>query len=65
MICYFISYTTSTSYSFGSGNCEMRLSRPIRSMQDVKDVTALLRREGIDNPVVMSFTRLDAEEAEQ
>lgn len=60
MIRYFVSYTMQNAHSFGSGNCELHLTRPIESMTDVNDVTALLRNNGISNPVVMSFTRFDA-----
>lgn len=47
---YFVAYTHQNSYGFGSGNCEVKLSRPICTMQDVNDVTDLLRQNGIENP---------------
>jgi hypothetical protein len=64
MIRYFVSYTMQDSYSFGSGNCEISWSRPITSMQDIRELTTFLRNAGIDGPVVMSFTRFDAEAGE-
>lgn len=59
MIRYLISYTYQNAVSFGSGNGEVHRDQPIRDMQDITELTAMLRDEGIDNPVIMSFSRFD------
>ncbi len=61
MIRYFISYSQQDAGMFGTGNCEIRLQRPIRSMDDLTAITAMLRRNGISNPLLLSFSRFDTD----
>jgi hypothetical protein len=64
MIRYFISYMFQASGSIGGGNCEISLPQPITSLADVRIVTEYLRRQGLNNPIVMSFSRFDATTAD-
>jgi hypothetical protein len=59
MIRYFISYSIQTSNSFGTANGEIPLTRPIRSLDDIQALTAVLRERGVSNPVILSFCRFD------
>ena len=62
---YFISFSHTDGRGAGFGSCQIDLAQPIRSMADINVVAELLRRGGINNPVVISFTRFDADTAEQ
>jgi hypothetical protein len=64
MISYFISYVFRGPNGLMTGNGEVSLPTPIMSMQDVKTVTELLRRQGLADPFLMSFTRFDGPTAD-
>jgi hypothetical protein len=59
MIRYFISYAFQDTRGIGNGNCEIHRAEPIRSMDDITALTDLLRRNGVDNPTILSFCRFD------
>jgi hypothetical protein len=59
MIRYFISYSIQTPNSFGTANCELPLTRPIRTFDDIRALTKMLRERGVSNPVILSFCRFD------
>ena len=56
---YFISYMFQGPTGMSAGNCELPLPAPIASMADVRTLTAFLAKQGLNNPIIMSFTRLD------
>jgi len=64
MISYFISYVFRGPNGLMTGNGEVSLPMPIMSMQDVKTVTELLRKQGLADPFLMSFARFDGATAE-
>jgi hypothetical protein len=57
---YFVSYIYSIANGFGSGNTEIHLRLPIRSFADIKVITDLLIKQGLPNPVIMSFCLFDS-----
>ena len=61
---YFISFSH-TGNGGGFGNCQIDWATPIRSAADIDAITGVLRREGVVNPVIVSFTRFDETVAEQ
>jgi hypothetical protein len=58
MIAYFISYVFAGPHGIAAGNCELTVPSPITSMDDVNTITRFLASQGLNNPIVMSFTRL-------
>ncbi|GAA1879651.1 hypothetical protein [Asanoa iriomotensis] len=57
---YFVSYMYQAGAGLGVGNCEVTWPKPITSMTDVRELTAFLDRQGLNNPTVLSFCPLDA-----
>jgi hypothetical protein len=54
MLRYFVSFATSR----GFGNTEIKLSLPIRGMNDINLIHKLLRSQGADGPIVLHYIRL-------
>ncbi len=65
MIRYFISFSHQDAGTFGTGNLELNLHRPVQSMEDIQTITGMLLRNGISNPLVLSFSRFDDPVAER
>ena len=65
MIHYFVSFSHNGGPMGGFGNCQIDRLNPIRSMADITAVTDLLRAQGVSNPVIVSFTRFEADTPEQ
>lgn len=58
---YLVSYIDPSTAA--TGNCEMNLPSPIRDMDDVQAVGALLREHyNLTKPIVMGFSRFENQE---
>jgi hypothetical protein len=63
-ITYFVSFMYTNRIGLANGSMEIRMPRPIGSMDDVQAVARYLTGQGFTNPSVVAFSRFDGEPAE-
>lgn len=61
---YMLAYTSTEPLGTTNGNTEIRLPHPITTMDDVTEITHMLReRFRLTNPILLSFCRFEDDPA--
>ena len=63
---YFISYFyTTKEFSFGFGNCNSNMNRPIKSINDILELEKLIQEDcGLKEVKIMSYKILNCEKGD-